>query len=447
MLGALSSDFGKHFVKLSLLLVAFAFFWLKAAHAASDSSTIVAFDYRLGIDFKSQDISLSRLTVNTQTEVKLNHSWSAQLDLRAEFAEDDVGLGSTFHYAKLNRPLVENKNTRFEIDRAFLQWRSRAHSFTLGKQVTPWGVLDGIQITDRFDPVRRRDFVFTDVRPDRLARWGGRWRNKIGGFSLDASLAFDGTVSQQAEIGAQFFNTSPRFTGGLDITNIPLTISSQRRNSTLQQSTFGLRISHSLGDGDLSLLSFRGPDTDPIISMPADLATSHTVNVSLSFPRRSLFGASYDITLGETVVRGEVAYIPDQTVNIISSIPLQTVSTRRLLAGLGIDWNAPAQWFVNAQVAIDYLDQQSFTLLRPNMDAIMTVRAQRLFSNGRLLLKGELLGSLNQQDGVLRPEFAFEYSDQLKLRAGLDYLFGNINGQFGQFKDNSRVWIAASYTF
>lgn len=70
--------------------------------------------------------------------------------------------------------------------------------------MTPWGVLDGVQITDRFDPMRRHDFVFSDVKPDRIARWGARWRNQLGNFKLDASLAFDGTVSQQAEPNALF---------------------------------------------------------------------------------------------------------------------------------------------------------------------------------------------------------------------------------------------------
>jgi hypothetical protein len=171
------------------------------------------------------------------------------------------------------------------------------------------------------------------------------------------------------------------------------------------------------------------------------------INVELSFHRRTLIGATYDVTIGETVLRSELAYIPDQSINILNDIPLQSAATRRFLAGFGIDWNAPDQWFVNAQLAFDYIDGGKLNLLRPVTDTILTLRAQRLFQNGRLLFKAELLGTLNQRDGVLRPELVYEYTDKLKLRSGIDWLFGDENSQFGQFKDNSRLWFAATYTF
>ena len=425
---------------------------MNSAYAVYTASTVVNLDYRMSMDLNSSDVKLSRFSIRSQTRLRLNRYWSAQFEARTEVATDDVGLGATSGYSSLSRPLIDNDSARVEIDRAFIQWRNRAHSLTVGKQVTPWGVLDGIQITDRFDPVRRRDFVFTDVRPDRIARWGARWRNQLGNFKFDASVAFDGTVSQEAEPDALFFTTSTRYTGGLDIPNLPIDISTQNRSNGLKQSTIGLRVSYHLGEGDLSLLSFRGPDTDPVLKLLTAPSINQSIAVELVYHRRSLYGATYDVTLGETVLRAEVAYIPDQHVNVISDTPLQSSQARRLLAGIGLDWNAPNQWFMNVQFAINYLsldkdEAKQSALVSPATDTIMTLRAQRLFLNGRLLFKGEFLGTLKQRDGVLRPELTYEYTDQIKLRTGIDWIFGDINGQFGQFKDNSRLWFAAAYTF
>lgn len=420
---------------------------INLAYASSNMSTIWSVDYRFSVNLNNSDAEFSRFSMTSQTHFSLSPNWSAKIEARAEVADDDVGLGSLNGYSSLNRPLVDTDNTRLEVDKAFIQWRKRAHSFTVGKQVTPWGVLDGVQITDRFDPVRRRDFVFTDVKPERIARWGARWRNKIGSFKLDTSLALDGTVSQQAEQSALFFTTSTRFTGGVDVTNTPVILSSQNRGNGLAQSTFGVRISHPLGEGDISFLTFRGPDTDPILGLSKKPSINEPIAVELSYHRRTLIGATYDVTVGETVLRTEFAYIPDQAINIVSDTPLQSAVARRLLAGFGIDWSAPDQWFVNAQLAFDYIDGGELNLLRPVTDSILTLRAQRLFVNGRLLFKAEILGTLNQRDGVLRPEFAYEYTDKLKLRTGIDWLFGDENSQFGQFKDNSRLWFAATYTF
>tara|TARA_R110002153_G_scaffold3042_3_gene14382 strand:+ start:10027 stop:11379 length:1353 start_codon:yes stop_codon:yes gene_type:complete len=435
-------------IKPAILVILTLYLSLSSlAYGASNVSTIWSIDYRFSTNLHNSDLEFSRFSIASETRFSLSRNWSAQLEARAEFADDDVGLGTINGYSSLSRPLVDKKHTRLELDRAFIQWRKRAHSFTLGKQVTPWGVLDGVQITDRFDPVRRRDFIFTDVRPERIARWGARWRNKIGNFKLDTSFALDGTITQQAEPGTLFFTTSTRFTGGVDVTNTPVNISSQNRNNSLAQSTFGARVSHPLSEGDISFLMFRGPDTDPILSLTTHQSINEPNTVELNYQRRTLYGATYDVTIGETVLRAELAYIPDQPINIIGDTPLQSADTRRLLAGFGIDWSAPAQWFVNAQLAIDYIDAGELNLLRPDTDTILTLRAQRLFVNGRLLFKAELLGTLNQRDGVLRPELVYEYTDKLKLRSGIDWLFGDKNSQFGQFKDNSRLWFAATYTF
>ncbi|WP_252731924.1 DUF1302 family protein [Paraglaciecola arctica] len=418
-----------------------------SVYAASNVSTIWSIDYRFSTNLRDSDVEFSRFSITSETRFNLSRNWRIQLDARAEFSDDDVGLGTINGYSPLSRPLIDNKQTRLELDRAFIQWRKRAHSVTLGKQVTPWGVLDGVQITDRFDPVRRRDFIFTDVRPERIARWGARWRNKIGNFKLDTSFAFDGTITQQAQPGALFFTTSTRFTGGVDVTNTPVNLNSQNRNNSLAQSTFGARISHPLGQGDISFLGFRGPDTDPILGLADHQPIDEAIVVQTNYQRRTLYGAAYDVTLGETVLRTELAFIPDQPINIQWETPLQSADVRRLLVGFGIDWSAPEQWFINAQLAIDHIDAQEFDILRPDTDTIITLRAQRLFINGRLLFKAELLGTINQRDGVLRPELIYEYSDKLKLRSGIDWLFGDKNTQFGQFKDNSRLWFAATYTF
>jgi hypothetical protein len=67
--------------------------------------------------------------------------------------------------------------------------------------------------------------------------------------------------------------------------------------------------------------------------------------------------------------------------------------------------------------------------------------------NERVMFKNELLTSVNQGDCSLRPALSYAFNDQLKLQAGLDWVFGDSDGQFGQFKPASRLWLAATYTF
>ena len=65
-------------------------------------------------------------------------------------------------------------SSRKKLERATLGWRRGRDRVTLGKQTIAWGVFDGLQVTDRYDPVRRHDAVLGDVRPERIARSDAR---------------------------------------------------------------------------------------------------------------------------------------------------------------------------------------------------------------------------------------------------------------------------------
>jgi hypothetical protein len=423
-------------------------------------SSQVSLEYRGAINIKDSELDLSRVSLSSKHKFRLSQHWSAQIDTLSQVAFEDTGLGSTDNYASFNRPIIDNSDTRVELTRAFLMWRKRATSFVVGKQVTPWGVLDGVQVTDRFDPVRRRDFILTDTRPERIARWGVRWRSKFDGWRVDTSFAFDGTSTQQANMGDTFFLTSTRFTGGLSITDLGLSgqdsltrleqvlmINTAEREHIFAHSTLGVRIGHALGEGDMSFMLYRGPDTDPVLRLATAITANEPINVSFENLRRTVIGATYDVTQDALVWRMELAYIPDQPLNVLTEVPLGQARSKRLLIGGGLDWSAPENWFVNAQLVLDYIDKKQFGLVRSSTDTLLTLRAQRGFYNARLLFKTELIGSVNQGDGTLRPTIAYDYSDNVKLQIGIDWLFGDPNGQFGQFKDASRWWASVKYTF
>ncbi|GAC32570.1 hypothetical protein [Paraglaciecola polaris] len=420
----------------------------------------LSLEYRSGVNLQNGDLDLSRVTLSSAHKFRFSSQWSGQIDTLSQLASDNTGLGRVDNFASLNRPIFDNNKARVELARASVMWRKRGTSVVIGKQVTPWGVLDGIQVTDRFDPVRRRDFVLTDMRPERIARWGVRWRTKVDGWHIDTSLALDGSTSQQARMGDAFFLTSTRFTAGLTLDDVNVSnqageqviknnfeIVTPERSHALAHSTAGLKVAHSLGDGDVSLMVFRGPDADPVLGLHSMLKVNQPIRVSFDYLRRTVFGATYDVTQGATVWRLELAYIPDQPLNILASVPLAQARGQRILTGVGMDWRAPNDWFINTQLVVDYIEKDNLSLVRPQTDTLLTLRAQRSFYNARLVFKSELLASVNQGDGAIRPAFAFDWSDRIKLQSGIDWLFGDPNGQFGQFKDASRWWASFTYTF
>ncbi len=412
------------------------------AGAQAEFSGRLQTEYWTGVDFDEGRHVLSRFSVKPDAEWRFSRRWRAEVALRIEVADDDTGLGSKDTYSGAARPVLRSDDARLEIDEAVLAYRRRDLRITLGKQTTPWGVLDGVRVTDRFDAVRLRDFVLTETRPERISRWGVRARKKVAGFGVDASFAFDPTVNQFANIGDAFEPTAPRFRGGAPAEVGTPSVAVSDRDRYWADATYGARISKTFGPATASVLAFSGPDTDPVFSPTS--APDGAPGVALLFPRRELYGGTLDIAAGPTVLRLEAAHIPDQPVNTLTSEPLSFSSRPRTLAGLGVDWNAPADIFLNGQLAVDHIDEADEPLVRPETDVIATVRAQRRFAHDNWTVKAEYIGSLNDGDGAFRPSVEYRVNDTVRLAAGIDALFGDRDEQFGQYRNQSRAWLRIS---
>ncbi len=410
-----------------------------AGGALAEVSSRLQTEYWTGVGFDEGRHVLSRFTLRPDAEWRFAKRWRIETAIRLEVADDDTGLGSKATYSGAARPFLRSDDARLEIDEAVLAYRRRDLRLTLGKQTTPWGVLDGVRITDRFDAVRLRDFVLTETRPERIARWGVRARKKVAGLRFDFSVAFDPTVNQFSNIGDAFEPTAPRFRGGIpaDVAAPPVVVSD--RDRYWADATYGARISRTFGPATASALAFSGPETDPILA--ADLGSDGAPGVALIFPRRELYGAAIDVAAGATVLRFEAAHIPDQPVNTRTDEPLSFTRRPRTLAGVGVDWNAPGDVFVNGQLAVDHIDEADEMLVRPQTDVIATLRAQRRFAHDAWTVKAEFIGALSDGDGTFRPSVQYQLTDTVGIAAGVDALFGDRDEQFGQYRDQSRAWL------
>jgi hypothetical protein len=294
-------------------------------------------------------------------------------------------------------------------------------------------VLDGLQVTDRLDAVRRRDAVFTAQRPERIARWGGRLETRVRGTRFDLVTLFDGSGDQLAQRGDAYEITAPRLRAGLP-SSAPLPALAV---DTSGDATLGLRAGRRIGRHDVTVLALRGPDPEPVIATDAN-------GVLLAYPTRSLYGLNWQRGEGSRVWRAEFAWIPDQAVNLAAASPT-IVRRSRWIAGVGLDWDLRGGVFLNAQFALDHVRGRD--LVRPEIDQIVTLRAQRTFANDAWRWSAELLGSLSDGDGTFRPAIGWQASDTLRISAGVDLVWGTREGLFGQFRDTDRVWLNAHWAW
>lgn len=404
-----------------------------AAPKVQRATTHATLDVAVGE--QDSDVDLARLTIRQDADIRLSQTWRAEISARLELSGADTGLGTLSTYSDLSRPVELSDNARIELETATLSWRDRATRVTLGKQTFAWGVLDGLQVTDRLDAVRRRDFLFTEHRPDRLARWSARLEVPAFGGKVDAAFIPDTTVSQLARPGDTFEPLAPRLRGGLP----PGLVTPSAQVDRPDSPTLGLRYSRTFGANDVSVLMIHGPDTEPVIRFDG-------VGPELAYPERTLIGATFQRASGARIWRVELAHVPDQPVNIKPQTLPATDRADRWLGGVGLDWSFRSGLFVNAQIGID-LVASDIPLARPETDVITTLRVEKPFRNDTFRVRAEWIGSLSDGDGTVRPSVSWQVNDQWKISGGLDLVYGDREGLFGQYDRADRVWLRLSTAF
>ncbi len=414
-----------------LRLLAVCSMTLPAGHAASSVSSELQFWSAHTV--RNNDQVIKRFSIESRLKQKLSRRWQVQGTLALEHAHDDVGLGTVDTYDRQAKPLVSGGDTRLELRQLVLRYRKGKTSFSLGRQTFAWGVIDGYRVTDRLDPVRRRDFVFTEQKPERIPRWSARLRTTLEGYRVDLALIADSTVSQLPKQDSALLPTASRFTGGLPFS--PAFEPSIELQTGRQSLTGAIKVSRRLRSGmDAAVLAFRGPDTEPVLA-------HRSGRVLLTFPKRTLLGGYLQQSLGDQVVRAEVAYLPDQRVNTGGGLGQERV--RRWIAGVGADRWLAGKWFVLGQMTYDRIFSTNNRAVRPKEDVLATLRLQRRFLNDRGELKFESVNDLRKGDGYFASSLKWSFRQNIDLLAGGEWIYGADSGIFGQFEQQSRVWLKA----
>ncbi len=418
---------------LWLFLLAFS---IRAPLAWADDiryDSSISIESTLAVGVSNDNSDLARLTLLPSFEAKTRSGWQAQISLRLERFEGDTGLGTLETFDPVSKPWDINDKTFLEVERATLTWRKRSTRITLGKQTFAWGVLDGIQVTDRFDATRKREAIFIEQRPDRIPRWGARAQFRNSGIRWDLGLLVDGTGDQLATLGSTYEVQAPRFRAGVSnnqaLPEIDIISSDDM--------TFGIKGTSRIGKSDISVLLIQGPDPEPLFLFRENV-------IEALYESRTLLGATFQHAEGSRVWRFEIASINDQSINT-SRNSLSIEERSRWLAGIGLDWDLPNNTFLNIQIGIDHISGDQ--LFRPNKDVISTIKLQKSISNDSLKLSAELIGSLRENDGTFRPAVAWQASDTFYLQCGIDMVWGDTEELIGQFSQTDRVWLKATWEF
>lgn len=325
-----------------------------------------------------------------------------------------------------------------ELWEAYLDLAFPIVDLRVGRQIITWGVGDLIFINDVFP----KDWVaFISGLPLEYL--------KKGVDAVSATFHAWDTSLQLVLIPRLEPDTVPETGGRIRFYDPAASIESRRTDEppvTVGNTQVGLRLFRNVAGWDASLYAYRGFFLSPAAKVEPG------PRLRFFFPPLSVFGASAQGAALGGVVSLEGGYY-DSRSDRSGQDPSVDNSSIRLLAGYQRevlpDLTLSGQYYV--QVMEDhgeFLKTRSPGVpKRPLARHVLTLRATQLLLHQTLRLGLFVLASPNEGDVYVNPEVRYQVTDAWSATLGVNLFAGSRRTDYGQFAEDSSVYVVVRYAF
>jgi hypothetical protein len=314
------------------------------------------------------------------------------------------------------------------------------YSLTLGRQIVVWGKADGFKLLDVVNPLDLREFILNDDLRSRLPLWMGNVQLFPNDQQEFQFLLIPETYNHRIPpSGSEFdFTASLPATGA---TVLPLEVPAWRPSNW----SFGARWGMTLGDWNVGAVALRNLTSAPIGFITSVSPQGEPV-IRPRVVERTVIGATADTSLGDAVLRLELAVSPDEYRSHASPTGVPELRRETAVRSLvGVDWNV-GNWFISPQI---------FNVLAPGSPGVVTepdgtyasLVLERKFYFDKLTLRMFATSGLDRRDYWVSGSARYQFSDQLELSMAVDILGGDPTEFFGKFGRNDRVVAGATIYF
>jgi len=314
----------------------------------------------------------------------------------------------------------------------------------VGRQVLTWGTGDLLFINDLFPKDWVAFFVGRDTEylkaPSDALRVG--MFSDLGNLEVVYTPRFDSDRFVSGE-RVSYYNPLLMRTAGRDARQNP-----DVPDDWFDDSETSLRLSQNVAGFELAAYGYFGRWKSPGGFDPMTL--------QVTFPRLNVYGASARTQLAGGVANVELGYY-DSRSDRGGDDPTIENSQVRALVGFERDLPEVADAFtVGAQYYVEHILQHDDFLrtLQPGQQRrdelrhVVTLRVTKLLWQQRLRLSLFGYVSPNDHDAYLRPNASYTIDDVWSLSVGGNVFLGEDNDTFfGQFEDNSNVYVALRASF
>ncbi len=353
-----------------------------------------------------------------------------------------------------------------EIRELYLDIFTDNMDIRLGKQFVVWGVLEGMRLTDEINPMDFRELILLDLLDYRIPLWSA----KIDYYAEASTWQFlwipDLKLHKAAPLGSEWELLQ-------DVPNRTKPDPKKLRNSEI-----GIRYTKEILGTEVGLSYFYTWDDFPVVFRTSRIASTSEPTFFPTVTRLNMYGATFVTPVGENIVKGEFVYVPDKFFGLENDTDIDgdgfldsdgVLQRKHIRWGLGIDMNiwgmdispAIAQWYI-----IDY----DPVLFQDEFDTSLALFIRKPMPEKSAVFQLLYINILNARESYVKPKITFDVTDHFQIATGMDIFYGSSskigieaergrvfgttadttvqNAQFfGNFHNNSRVFMEFKYTF
>ena len=362
----------------------------------------------------------------SRLQLESDHAWDrATLEFTGDFLADGVMEEADFDLRRLrvSTSLMDNLD------------------LSVGRQVLTWGTGDLLFINDLFPKdwqsfLIGRDVEYLKAPSDAV---------KLSAYTdlVNIDLVYTPQFDHDRFItGERISFWSPQAGQRLGRDN---ETNSDTPNDYFDDDEIALRLHRTFGSAEVALYGYDGFWKSP--------GGQNPTTGEATFPRLSVYGASVRDTVGKGIVHAEIGYY-DSRDDSTGDDPLINNSEFRFLTGyereIAKELTGSLQYYlVRLQDYDAYRDTLPSTVdPKDEYRHVVTLRLTKLLMDQDLTLSSFLFVSPSDHDGYWRPQATYSVNDHWEVSTGGNLFFGKYDHTFfGQFEDNSNLYISAQYSF
>lgn len=216
-------------------------------------------------------------------------------------------------------------------------------------------------------------------------------------------------------------------------------------NDYIDDAEYALRIYRTVGSAEIALYGYRGYWKSP--------GGQNLLPLRSTFPELNVVGTSLRLPLGKGIFNAEAGYYNSRK-DSGGDNPFINNSQVRLLLGyeqeLATELTGALQYYVEHTLDYDAYRNTLPFLFKPvdEFRQVITLNLTKFLLNQDLTLSSFLAYSPTDVDGFWRPRISYKVTDALRMDLGGNLFYGRKSHTFyGQFENNSSVYLSARYSF